>query len=691
MTRSALSYDLFFNRETSWLEFNRRVLHEALDASNPLLERAKFIAIFSNNLDEFFMKRVGGLKRQIEGGVTKKTIDGRTPKEQLQAIRPIVMEMVECQRKCLVDDIIPALRKEGVSILNYSELSRHEKKHVDHYFQKAVFPILTPLGVGPGQPFPFLSNLSVSLAVRVRKPNSKTECFARLKVPQNRPRWVATGEPNTFVPLEQLIQANLDNLFPGMEILESRSFRVTRNADIERNEEEAEDLLELIEEELRYRKSAPVVRLEIEQTASSGILDWLMGELGLGDDDVYKLNGPLNLVDLMSLGSLDFPQLKAASWSPITPRKIKELDKDEETRSLFQLMKEGDILLYHPYESFSTSVVRFLQEAATDSQVLAIKQTLYRTADNSPIIAALVEAAQNGKQVAVLVEIKARFDEAQNIQWVRMLESAGVHVTYGFPGIKTHSKTLLVVREEPDGIHRYFHIGTGNYHSGTAKLYTDHGILSCRKDIGEDLTDMFNYLTGHSQQIRYRKILLAPVNMRAHFVRLIKREIEHQKKNGNGRIIAKMNSLEDLEIIKILYQASKAGVQIDLIVRGFCCLRPGLPKISETIRISSIIGRFLEHSRVFYFYNGGKERIFIGSADWMSRNLSYRVEAAVEVEDENIRSQLKEILNIHLSDNCKAWDLQSEGTYVQRKPADGELPRNSQSMFMERASRLNEG
>ncbi len=674
--------EYFFNREISWLEFNRRVLHEAFDSINPLLERTKFIGIFSNNLDEFFMKRVGGLKRQIAGHVTKKSIDGKTPEEQLRLIRPLVEEMVTQQRDCLINELLPQLRKEGIAILNYSDLSPSQKKHVDRYYKKAVFPILTPLGVGPGQPFPFLSNLSISLAVRLRRPQTLNELYARIKIPQNRPRWVQTGVSNQFVPLEQLIAANLESLFPGMEILESCPFRVTRNADIERDEEEAEDLLEMIEEELRHRKSAPVVRLEIEKKASDRILRWLIRELDLQENDVYSVNGPLNLKDLMSLEELDFPHLKYPPWTPITPWQIKELDQEEESASLFPLLKKNDILLHHPYESFATSVVRFLQEAADDPQVLAIKQTLYRTADNSPIIEALVRAADNGKQVAVLVEIKARFDEAKNIKWVRTLESAGVHVTYGFAGLKTHTKTLLIVREEPNGIHRYFHIGTGNYHSGTAKLYTDLGILSCRQDIGEDLTDLFNYLTGHSQQKKYRKLLVAPLNMRQHFTHLIKREIEHQKQGREGHIIAKMNSLEDEKIICLLYEASKAGVQIDLIVRGFCGLRPGMKGISDNIRIISIIGRFLEHARIFYFRNGGEEEYFIGSADWMRRNLDFRVEAAVIVENEEIRKELMDILTFQLNDNRKAWDLHSDGTYIQRHPAENEKIRNSQEELM---------
>ncbi|RJP20976.1 MAG: polyphosphate kinase 1 [Candidatus Omnitrophota bacterium] len=676
----------FINRETSWLEFNRRVLHEGLDARNSLLERVKFLAIFSSNLDEFFMKRVGGLKRQIAARVTKKTPDGMTPRQQLDLIRSLVVELVEKQRTCLLDDILPALKKHEIELLNYADLSAGQKKYVNNYFKKSVFPILTPLGTGPGQPFPIISNLSLSLAIRLQRPKAKTYAYARVKIPQNRPRWVETGIPHQFVPLEQIIAANLEYLFNGMEIIENCPFRVTRNADIERNEEEADDLLELIEEELRHRKFAPVVRLEIADSASKPILNWLVRELGMMEEDVYQLKGPLGLPDLMNLASLDIPELKDKPWKPVTSPHLKSLEDKDAPRSIFNLLRKTDLLVHHPYDSFATSVLRFLQEAAEDKRVLAIKQTLYRTAENSPIIKALARASENGKQVAVLVEIKARFDEANNIQWVRMLESTGVHVTYGFPVLKTHTKTLLVVREEPDGIRRYFHIGTGNYHSKTCNLYTDLGILSCRPELGEDLTDLFNFLTGHSQHNSYRKLLVAPVNMRRKFLKLIDREIKHQKQGTKGRIIAKMNSLEDPQLIEKMYDASNAGVQIDLIVRGICCLRPGLQGISENIRVISIVGRFLEHSRIFYFLNGGEEEYYLGSADWMPRNLDDRVEAITPVEDKEICEEIRQILEIMLNDNRKAWDLHNDGSYTQRKPAPNEKERATHDMLMERAT-----
>jgi polyphosphate kinase len=679
--------ELYINREISWLDFNERVLQEALDKRNPLLERAKFIAIFSNNLDEFFMKRVGGLKRMLAAGTTTTSMDGMTAKEQFSVIRERVVEQIETQRSCLIREIIPSLRRQGLTIVDYSKLKPEEKSHVDDYYKRSVFPILIPLGVGPGQPFPFLSNLSLSLAVRVRKPQSNEIAYARVKIPQNRPRWIETGIENHFVPLEQLIAANLKTLFPGMEIVESTGFRVTRNADVDRNEEEAEDLLDMMEEEVRHRRFAPVVRLEIENTASRITREWLSSELGLTDDDIYDIKGPLGLPALFSLTKLDFPKLKDKAWSPVTNRKIRELDDCEETKTLFELIKKGDFLVHHPYESFATSVERFMKEAALDPNVLAIKQTLYRTADNSPIIRSLVTAAEYGKQVAVLVEIKARFDEVNNIHWVRTLERAGVHVTYGFPNLKTHTKTLLVIREEPDGIKRYFHIGTGNYHSGTAKLYTDLGLFSCRTDIGEDLTDLFNFLTGHSQQKKYRKMLIAPVNMRQKFRDLIDREIQFQSDGKPARIIAKMNSLEDQECIDHLYRASKAGVKIDLIVRGLCCLRPGIPELSENITVISIIGRFLEHPRIFYFHNNGEEEYYIGSADWMSRNLDNRVEAIVPIEDKEIQQELWTMLDIQLKDNRNAWVLQSNGQYVQRRPKEGEKERGSHEVMMKHALR----
>lgn len=675
--------NLFINREISWLDFNQRVLHEAQDDRTPLLERVKFIAIVGSNLDEFFMKRVGGLKQQISAGVTKRKVDGMSPEEQLEAIRPRILDMIHQQRACLLNDIVPQLRENGIHILDYDQLAEEEREAIHETYKRSLFPILIPLGVGPGQPFPFISNLSLSVAVRLSNPNNPGDFFARVKVPQNRPRWLETGTPNRFVPLEQVIAHHLESLFPGMEIVEHCHFRVTRSIELNRNEEEAEDLLELIEEELRNRQFAPIVRLEIDRMASSVLQNWLKSELNIGDEDLYVVDGPIGLCDLMSLRKLDFPHLKDKSWKPVSHPVFQANDSLEEPESVFSLIRRKDILVHHPYESFSTSVERFLREAISDSRVLAIKQTLYRTAEHSPIIEMLKQAAANGKQVAVLVEIKARLDEEKNIQWVRTLEKAGVHVTYGFPGIKTHSKTLLVVREEAEGIKRYFHIGTGNYHPGTATLYTDLSLLSCRDDIGEDIADLFNALTGHSGQTDYRKLLVAPHNMRSRFDEMIDREIEHAKAGRRARIIAKMNQLEDPQMIRKLYEASQVGVKIDLMIRGICCLRAGVPNVSENIRVLSIIGRFLEHSRIFYFLNNGKEEYYLGSADWMRRNLDYRVEAATPIESREQQKELKTMLNLMLKDNRHAWDMQPDGSYRQRKPRSPKSMRSSHLQLME--------
>ena len=674
----------FFNRELSWVDFNERVLHEALDSRTPALERLKFTAIFSSNLDEFFMKRIGGLKRQLSAGITKLSPDGLTPHDQLDILRERTIDQVRRQRECLLNDILPSLEKHGVKILRFDQLTSQQKRKVNHDYKKSIFPILIPLGVGPGQPFPFISNLSLSIAVRLRTPGSQEVGFARVKIPTNRPRWLPTGVPNVFVPIEEVIAANLESLFPGVKIIEQCSFRVTRSVDIDRKEDEAEDLLELIEEELMHREFAQAVRLELDRSCSPAMQRILTEHMKLAPDDVYVLDGPLSLRDLMALGKLDFPKLKDPAWKGPTHASILRNDVSDEPRSIFSLIRDRDIMVHHPYESFNTSVLRFLEEASNDKRVLAIKQTLYRTADDSPIIKALMRAAANGKQVAVLIEIKARFDEAANIQWVRTLEDAGVHVTYGFVGLKTHTKTLLVVREETDCIRRYVHIGTGNYHPGTANLYTDFSLLSCRDDLGEDISDLFNTLTGYSRQTEYRKLLVAPVNMRKKFERMIQREINHAKKGKPARIIAKMNSLEDIQMIEWMYKASKAGVKIDLLVRGICCLKPGVEGLSENITVISVIGRFLEHSRIFYFQNGGKEEVYIGSADWMRRNLDFRYEAIAPIEDAELKKELLEILELFWQDNLKCWDLHPDGTYTQRRPGD-EKGRCAHTILMERA------
>ena len=658
--------ELFINREISWLEFNWRVLHEALDERTPLMERLKFIAIVDSNLDEFFMKRVGGLKRQAAAGVQVHNADGRSPQSLLNEIRRVVLRMVDEERRCLLDVLLPRLRRLGFNLQTYDQLSSKDRQYVVDYFRRWIFPVLTPLGVDPGHPFPFLSNLSLSLAVRLTTEEDGYERFARVKIPSNLPRWVPLTTPMQWIPIEQIIQNHLEDLFPGMIVNEAHPFRITRNAELERNEEEADDLLDLIAEELRHRRFAPTVRLEVAQQMSPTLLGWLQSALSLEDEDIYPVPGPLKLSDLMELTSVSLPEQKYAPAVIVTHPRLRELDNEDTEKDIFQIIREGDFLVHHPYQSFQTSVLKFLEAAADDPKTLAIKQTLYRTAKNSPIVQALVRASNNGKQVAVLVEIKARFDEANNIEWVKVLENAGVHVTYGLVGLKTHSKIILVVREDDDGLRSYCHIGTGNYHTDTARLYTDLGLFTCNPEIGQDVVHLFNYLTGHSRFKDYKRLLVAPVNMRERFIEMIDREIATHSTRKQGHIIAKMNSLEDTSIIKRLYRASQAGVRIDLIVRGFCCLRPGVPGLSENIHITSIIGRFLEHARIFYFRNGGKEEYYIGSADWMHRNLDYRVEAVTPVLRGDLQRQLRQILDSNLRDQRQTWDLQPDGSYVQR-------------------------
>ena len=672
----------YFNRELSWLEFNNRVLHEGIDPRTPLLECLKFMSIFSSNLDEFFMVRVAGLKRQVEEGVSKLTPDGLTPNEQLEAIsqrlRPMVLEQHQHFEKVLR----PQLAEHGVYILDYMDLTPEQRSYLQNSFEDQIFPVLTPLAVDPGHPFPYISNLSLNLAVVIKDPEKGEDLFARVKVPKVLPRFMPLQEPLrnkqngqraiwTGVPLEQVIAHNLEALFPGMNIQEYHLFRITRNADLAVEEDEADDLLLAIEQGLRKRRlGGSVVRMEIQATMPEGLKETLMEELGLEDYDVYEVEGLLGLANLMSFMELPLPQLKDPAWTPVMPPHLRSSTAEEEGEDFFSLIRKGDLLVHHPYHSFGGTVQRFITQAVEDPQVLAIKMTLYRTSGDSPIVNALINAAENGKQVAVLVELKARFDEENNINWARKLEQVGVHVVYGLVDLKTHTKIVLVVRREEKKIRRYVHIGTGNYNSKTARLYTDLGLLSCREDLGADLTDLFNYLTGYSRQRSYRKMLVAPVNLRDRITAMIEREIEHCRNGGTGRIVAKMNSLVDPKIIATLYQASQAGVQIDLIVRGICCLRPGIKGMSENIRVISIIGRFLEHSRIFYFYNQGQEEVYIGSADWMPRNLDRRVEAIVPVEDTDIIKDLQEILGIMLADNRQAWELQSDGQYVQRHPGE---------------------
>lgn len=687
----------YFNREISWLEFNRRVLHEAIDKRTPLLERLKFLSIFSSNLDEFFMVRVAALKQQVAAGVTKLSLDGRSAPEQLQAIgdrlRPMVIEQHQHFEKALKKELI----SQGIHLLNYVDLNQEQRTYLHNFFEQHIFPVLTPLAVDPSHPFPYISNLSLNLAVVVKDPETDEELFARIKIPKVLPRFIPLPEEFrqrhkgkteiwTGVPIEQVITHNLEYLFPGMNIQECYAFRVTRNADLSVEEDEADDLLLAIEKELHKRRmGGSAVRLEIQADVPTQIRSTIIGELTLEENDVYDLDGLLGLGDLISFLALPLPLLKDEPWMSELPPRLQRLP--DEGEDFFRIIRHGDLLVHHPYHSFSGTVLRFITEAASDPDVLAIKMTLYRTSGDSPIINALIAAAQNEKQVVVLVELKARFDEENNINWARQLEKSGVHVVYGVFGLKTHTKVTLVVRQESHKIRRYVHIGTGNYNPKTAKFYTDLGLLSCKDDLGADLTDLFNYLTGYSHQKSYRKILVAPVNLRDRMTAMIEREIEHSRQGSTGRIVAKMNSLVDGQMIETLYQASQAGVSIDLIIRGICCLRPGITNISENIRVISVIGRFLEHSRIFYFHNNGSEEVYIGSADWMTRNLSRRVEAVTPIEDQHLIKDLQEILGVMLADNRQAWELQSDGTYVQRKPAKDSQAEGTHDVLMNMARR----
>jgi polyphosphate kinase len=670
----AVDPSMYLNREASWLEFNRRVLHEALDERTPLLDRLLFLGIFTSNLDEYFMKRVGGLKRQLATGVISQSIDGRTAAEQLALIRQRVLPMIQEQAACFTLQIRPALRANGIYVLTWAELTEAERKLAADYFHANVFPVLTPLSVDPGHPFPFISNLSQSLGIVLRYPNQGEKLFARLKIPQVLPRWIplhkaTAGEPTRMISLLDMIRHNLGGLFPEMEVMGVMPFRITRNADIERDEEDAEDLLEMIEQELRARRFASVVRLEHGPNPDPWILQFLIEELELTEQDVYEVPGELDYMDLRPIMDLPLAKLKSEPWTPTVPKALADEDSD-----IFATIRAGDLMVHHPYESFTASVERFVTAAANDPKTLAIKMTLYRTGDQSPFIPTLIRAAEAGKQVVCLVELKARFDEQRNILVAQSLEKAGAHVVYGIVGLKTHTKTVLVVRREPDGLRCYAHLGTGNYHSGNARLYTDLGLFTAKPDITEDVVELFHYLTGRSLKKDYRKLIIAPLNMKAKFLEMIDREAANALEGRPAHIVAKMNALEDQTIIAALYRASQAGVRVDLIVRGFCCIRPGVAGLSENIHVSSVIGRFLEHSRIFYFRDAAAEptdgRFFIGSADWMYRNLQNRVEAVTPIEDKPLRERCWGVLQLMLADQRSAWDLQSDGSYVQRKPTD---------------------
>lgn len=685
-TAAAQDASLLLNRELSWLEFNRRVLQAGADPGRPLLERLKFVAIFGSNLDEFFMKRIGGLKQLVASNVVELSPDGRSPLEQLRAINAVVRPMVAEQHRLFAEELVPALAKQGLELVRWDDLTTAERRQLGEFFQSSVFPILTPLALDPAHPFPFISNLSLSLAVAVRHPDTGQERFARVKVPRSLPRFTQIPGSMRFVPLEEVIAHHLDQLFPGMEVAESHAFRATRNADGERNEEPADDLLESIQEELRERRFATVVRLQVVPQMPQWMRNLLCEELEVGAEDIFEVPPPLALADTMQIASLPLWELRDAPWRPVTVKRL-QAQEGEAPRDVFETIRRGDVLVHHPYESFGTSVQRFLEAAAHDPAVVAVKQTLYRTSRNSPIVKALVAAAERGKQVAVLVELKARFDEERNIEWARALEEAGAHVAYGVVGFKTHAKVTLVVRQEADGLRSYAHLSTGNYNAETANLYTDFGFFTCRPDITADLAQLFNALTGVVRRPTFTKLLVAPFAMREAFTKKIEREMAHARAGRAARIVAKMNALEDPAMVRALYEASRAGVQIDLLVRGISRLRPGLPGWSDRVRVVSVVGRFLEHARIFRFENGGEPEVYLSSADWMSRNLDWRVEVAVPVEDPSLQEELREVLELQLQDNVDAWDALADGGWQRRAPAPGEPPRPSQAALMERARR----
>ncbi len=677
-----------FNRELSWLEFNKRVLEEALDDKTPLLERLKFLSIFSTNLDEFFMIRVSGLKEQVSEGIFKLSPDGLSAGEQLREIREKLSPMVTDQMRCLREEIFPQLSQHAIEVCSYADLKILERKKADEYFLTNIFPVLTPQGVDVSHPFPYISNLSLNLGLMVEPEKTSrlgklthlysTNRFVRIKLPPNVPRLIPVNDDGTrFVPLEELVATNAGYLFPNMKAGKSFLFRITRDADLELREDEAGDLLRTMERELHHiRRFSFPVRLEVESSMPAEMVDFIKTSIGLTDSDIYKIQGFLHIPDLMNLYSLDRSELKDNSISASIPTALRQ------SENVFETLKNQDILLHHPYTAYS-SVTDFIDAAAEDEHVRAIKICLYRTGKNSPVVKSLIKASRNGKQVAALVELKARFDEENNIEWARRLENEGVHVIYGMRGLKTHSKIMLVVRHENNELQRYVHIATGNYNPSTSKIYTDLGLLTSDEEIGKDISDLFNFLTGYSYQNKYHQLLVAPINLRQKMLKLINRETRNKRRGGQAHIIVKINSLTDDKIVRALYRASQAGVQIDLIVRGICVLRPGIKGLSENIRVISIVGRFLEHSRIFYFSNGGEEEIFIGSADWMHRNLDRRVEAIVPIKDLRLAKYLRdEILGMYLKDNVNSQILDSDGTYKSLKVKENSQPFDSQLYFV---------
>jgi polyphosphate kinase len=665
-TRSGAPADRYINREVSWLDFNSRVLELAEDESAPLLERVKFLAIFAGNLDEFYMVRIAGLKRRQSTGLTVRSPDGLTIREQLARVTERTRDLVHRHADVFTKDITPRLEEAGIRIVHWSDLAEEETKKLREYFRDQVFPVLTPLAVDPAHPFPYISGLSLNLAVQVRDPDTGAPRFARLKVPNNVPRFVPVGTVDTdtgatFLPLEDLIAAHLQALFPGLDVIDHHLFRVTRNADLEVEEDRDEDLLQALERELARRRFGPAVRLEVAEPMDPTILDVLISELEVDRSDVVHVPGLLDLAALWELYGLDRPELKDEPFVPATHPRLSE---GETPKSVFATLREGDVLVHHPYHSFATSVQRFIEQAAADPNVLAIKQTLYRTSGDSPIVNALIDAAEAGKQVVVLVEVKARFDEEANISWARSLERAGCHVVYGLVGLKTHCKTALVVRRESGVIRRYCHIGTGNYNPKTARLYEDLGILTADPRVGADLTDLFNTLTGYSRQTSYRRLMVAPHGIRPGLVEKIRREARHAREGRPAGIRIKVNSLVDEEIIDALYEASSAGVPVELLIRGICSLRPGVPGLSENVRVRSIVGRFLEHSRAMWFAGGGEGEWWLGSSDLMHRNLDRRVEVLLRVCDGTAERELQSVFDAAMADGVRCWELGSDGAWT---------------------------
>ena len=673
------------DRELSWLAFNERVLELAEDATNPLLERCRYLAIFSSNLDDFFMIRVASVKRKLGSGVTKKNTAGFTPHELMAEISKKTQELIARQTKCFQTDILPKLAQNGIEITDWDSLTNDEKDYINKIFTNRIFPVLTPLAVDPSHPFPYISGLSLNLAVLVKQPETNEELFARVKVPASLPRFIETAEfaSTRFIPLEKVIIANLHQLFPGMEIEDYYTFRITRNADLELEEDESDNLLESMEQELLRRKFGPPVRLEVASDIGSELLNRLKAELSIREEDISRYKEPLDLTGLNRIADLDRPELKFVPFRNQVAREFREVDPDS-NEEFFAAIRRNEILLHHPYDSFNSSVVRFLEAAATDPNVLAIKQTLYRTSGDSPIVNALIEAAEAGKQVLAVIEIRARFDEQANVRWARKLEDVGVHVVYGLVGFKTHAKLSLVVREEGNTVRRYSHVGTGNYNPKTARMYEDLGILSADDQLGEDLNKLFNQLSGFAPQYSYNRLLVAPRTIRSGLLEKINREIENKEAGKHAFIRLKLNSLLDEEFVEALYRASIAGVEIDLVIRGICSLMPAIPGISENIRVRSVLGRFLEHSRIFHFANGGDDEIYIGSADLMERNLNRRVESLVQITKPEHKKDLIKVFDLYVSSTTSGWHLLPSGKWLKvDKAPDGSQLNDLQAVMID--------